>query len=651
MAATPRSRPGRTLLIVLVILIGLYVGLFFGDGSKGRTPALGIDLRGGTTTTLTAVPTVGSKAVTSAQLNETVNIVRNRVNGAGVSGADVTTQGSNQIVVTVPGQGRNILDVVQRTALLSFRQVLANQTKSPPVPSGSASATPTAPATGTPSAGNPSGSASPAASATSTAKPGKKGGKGNQGDVIRPALLRKSHNSPSPSPTPTGSPSPSVTTTPSPTSSTSVTTSPSPSTSISGPPVQVTGQVIKRGGLIVASPTLKDVQATYSKLDCSKFNNNPVAGKDVSADYMVSCSTDGTTKYLLAPSEVTPSWSTGGVKGTEVSSASSGIINGTGYGVDLNFKSTGASEWLKVTAAAAKESSPPGNVGCSTSGLGCNAVAIVLDGVVQSAPFIQDPNGIPGGTAQITGNFTQASAANLADVLNYGSLPISLDPGTSESISPTLGSSQLRGGLIAGIISLILVAVFSLVYYRALGLVAIASLAMSGLILYSVTTMLGHSRLGYTLSLAGIAGFIVAVGITADSFVVFFERMRDEVREGKRLRSGVDRAWPRARRTILSADTVSLLAAVILYLVSISDVRGFAFTLGLSTLSDLFIVFFFTKPLITLLVRRPAFDRGAPWTGIGRDRPFRRSTPPPPPSSPPPTPPGGQAEMSPAKEV
>jgi preprotein translocase subunit SecD len=161
---------------------------------------------------------------------------------------------------------------------------------------------------------------------------------------------------------------------------------------------------------------------------------------------------------------------------------------------------------------------------------------------------------------------------------------------------------------------------FSLLYYRALGLVTVGSLAVSGAILYAATTLLGHSSLGYTLSLPGIAGFIVAIGITADSFVVFFERLRDEIRDGKRLRSAIDRGWPRARRTILSADTVSLLAAVILYIVSIGDVRGFAFTLGMSTLSDLFIVFFFTKPLLMVLARYKAFDSGKAWTGIGKAR-------------------------------
>jgi preprotein translocase subunit SecD len=265
-------------------------------------------------------------------------------------------------------------------------------------------------------------------------------------------------------------------------------------------------------------------------------------------------------------------------------------------------------------------------------------VAIVLDGNVTSAPTITQAGGIAGGQAQITGGFTQSSATQLADILKYGSLPLRFTAPSIQSISPTLGSQQLRGGLIAGAIGLGLVIIFSLLYYRALGLVTVGSLAVSGLILYAVTTLLGHSSVGYTLSLPGIAGFIVAVGITADSFVVFFERLRDEIREGRRLRSAVDRAWPRARRTIISADFISLLAAFILYVVSIGDVRGFAFTLGLSTLSDLFIVFFFTKPLLMVLAKRPAFDSGATWTGIGKaragvvrepepDRPTARRTP------------------------
>jgi preprotein translocase subunit SecD len=243
-------------------------------------------------------------------------------------------------------------------------------------------------------------------------------------------------------------------------------------------------------------------------------------------------------------------------------------------------------------------------------------VAIVLDGVVVSAPTIQEA--IPG-SAQISGSLTEKSAKDLANVLKYGALPVSFTIPTSQSISPTLGTAQLHAGLLAGAIGLILVIAYSLLYYRGLGLVTVASLALSALLLYAATTLLGH-LLGYTLSLAGIAGFIVAVGITADSFVVFFERLRDEVREGRTLRSGVEKAWKRAFRTILSADFVSLLAAVVLYLVSIGNVRGFAFTLGLSTASDLLIVTMFTKPLLTMLARTKLYGTGTRFSGLNPER-------------------------------
>ena len=355
------------------------------------------------------------------------------------------------------------------------------------------------------------------------------------------------------------------------------------------------------------------MQAAFATLDCAK-TPNPTEGLDDSANYILACDPDVGLKYILAPAEV---------EGSQISSADATVDpQSNEWKVLLNFTGKGGNLWLKLTQKAAKQPDVPN---CSPPA-GCNAVAIVLDGVVQSAPRITDPNGIPGGRAEITGNFTQKRATTLANVLKFGALPLKLEKQDVSSVSATLGSDQLRGGLIAGAIGLGLVIIYSLIYYRALGLVTIASLALSGLILYAVTTLLGHSSLGYTLSLAGIAGFIVAVGITADSFVVFFERLRDEVREGRRLRSAVERAWPRARRTIISADAVSLLAAVVLYLVSIGDVRGFAFTLGLSTLSDLFIVFFFTKPLLSLLARTKTFDKGHGWTGVGGTKDAARTT-------------------------
>jgi preprotein translocase subunit SecD len=362
------------------------------------------------------------------------------------------------------------------------------------------------------------------------------------------------------------------------------------------------------------SPTLSTAfKKSFANWDCAK-HPNPTNGNDVPTDYIIACDPTKTAqlKYLLAPAAM---------EGTDVSSASAGLSpQGVDWQVNLTFTHSGSSKWLAITKKTYETNhSTSSGFGTCAPPTGCNAIAITLDGVVQSAPATQQ-DGIPGGRADITGNFSQSEASQLADVLKYGSLPLKFTESDVQTVSATLGSNQLHGGLIAGIIGLGLVIVFSLLYYRALGLVTIGSLAVSGLILYAVTTLLGHSSVGYTLSLPGIAGFIVAVGITADSFVVYFERLRDEIREGRRLRSAVERAWPRARRTILSADTVSLLAAVILYIVSIGDVRGFAFTLGMSTLSDLFIVFFFTRPLLTLLGRRPSFDSGKSWTGIGRAR-------------------------------
>ena len=264
----------------------------------------------------------------------------------------------------------------------------------------------------------------------------------------------------------------------------------------------------------------------------------------------------------------------------------------TDWNVNLELKAHGADVFGKATKAVVNYKSP------------FNQIAVVLDGVVESAPVIQ--SAITDGNAQISGNFTEQTATDLVKVLQFGALPIAFEVDTVATVSPTLGSDQLRAGLIAGGIALILVVLYSLLYYRALGLVTVASLAASGALLYATLVLLGHS-LGYTLTLAGIAGFIIAVGITADSFVVYFERLRDEIRDGRTPRVAVERGWERARRTILSADFVSLLAAGVLYFVSIGDVRGFAFTLGLSTISDLIIVFLFTKPLITLMVRSKFF--------------------------------------------
>ena len=230
-----------------------------------------------------------------------------------------------------------------------------------------------------------------------------------------------------------------------------------------------------------------------------------------------------------------------------------------------------------------------------------NRFAIVLDGLVVSAPGVNEA--IPGGQAQITGQFTQDEAQDLANVLKFGALPLTFEIGERNTISPTLGEDQLQAGLIAGALGLALVVLYLLLYYRALALVAVFSLVIAGALTSTRSVVILGETLNFALTLAGVAGLIVAIGITADSFIVYFERIRDEVREGRSLRAALESGWVRARRTIIAADFISLIAAVVLWVLSVGGVRGFAFTLGLTTVIDLLVVFLFTKPLVSLLAR------------------------------------------------
>jgi preprotein translocase subunit SecD len=310
---------------------------------------------------------------------------------------------------------------------------------------------------------------------------------------------------------------------------------------------------------------------------------------DRPGDYIAACSEDGSTKYLLGPAVI---------EGTDITDATAGTMQATGeWVVNLDFNSSGSATWGTYTTA---------NVG--------NQVAITLDGKVISAPRIN--GAINGGSTQITGSFNQASATELANQLKYGALPLTFTQANAQSVSTELGSVQLRAGLIAGGLGILLVFVYALFYYRLLGLVMIASLLLSAVVVYATLVLLGR-QIGFALSLAGIAGFIVSIGITADSFVVYFERLKDEVREGRTLRSATPRAWVRARRTILSADAVSFLAAAVLYVLAIGDVKGFAFTLGMSTVLDLVVVFLFTHPLLAVLSRVKSFGDNR-FSGLGQ---------------------------------
>ncbi|AMC74041.1 protein translocase subunit SecD [Mycobacterium tuberculosis] len=325
-----------------------------------------------------------------------------------------------------------------------------------------------------------------------------------------------------------------------------------------------------------------------------------LAGNDDPKLPLVTCSTDHKTAYLLAPSIIS---------GDQIQNATSGMDQrGIGYVVDLQFKGPAANIWADYTAA---------HIGTQT--------AFTLDSQVVSAPQIQEA--IPGGRTQISGGdppFTAATARQLANVLKYGSLPLSFEPSEAQTVSATLGLSSLRAGMIAGAIGLLLVLVYSLLYYRVLGLLTALSLVASGSMVFAILVLLGR-YINYTLDLAGIAGLIIGIGTTADSFVVFFERIKDEIREGRSFRSAVPRGWARARKTIVSGNAVTFLAAAVLYFLAIGQVKGFAFTLGLTTILDLVVVFLVTWPLVYLaskssLLAKPAYNGLGAVQQVARER-------------------------------
>jgi preprotein translocase subunit SecD len=339
-----------------------------------------------------------------------------------------------------------------------------------------------------------------------------------------------------------------------------------------------------------------ELNVRYAALDCTLPENRQGTGTDVATDVIIACSTDGGAKYILAGAEVL---------GRQVSKATAGVDTTTGgnWFVSLTFNGEGTKAFGDQTARVVSLTAPQ------------NQVAIVLDGLVVSAPRINEA--IRGGSAQITGNFTQLEAQDLANVLKYGSLPLAFDRGEVQQVSPTLGSDQLAAGLLAGGLGLGLVLLFSVLYYRGLGFVTVGSLTVAAGFIFLLILLLGE-WIGFTLTLAGIAGIIVAIGITADSFIVYFERIRDELREGKSLRTAVETGWLRARRTIVVADFVSLIAAVLLYFIAVGGVRGFAFTLGLTTLIDLLVIFAFTKPMMTILSKLKFFANGHPLSGLSK---------------------------------
>jgi preprotein translocase subunit SecD len=338
--------------------------------------------------------------------------------------------------------------------------------------------------------------------------------------------------------------------------------------------------------VLAYQPTQEDLDA-FNAYQCG----DPMEESPRSA--IVACDDQGLQKFLLGPTAV---------RGQDLETASFGIPQGElAYAVTLSFNSTGTAQMSELTGALVGQAEPR------------NMFAIVLDGIVESAATAQDR--ILNGEAIIRGGFTADTAAALSNVLKFGSLPLSFEPSQVETVSATLGGEQLRVGIIAGIIGLLVVALYAFVYYRAMGIVVVASLAVAAAATYSLMVLLGQA-VGFALNLPGIAGAIVGIAVTADSFVIYFERIRDEIREGRSLKSALQAGWEKARGTIIISDMVSLLSALILFFLAFGGVKGFAFTLGLTTLLDLAVVFFFTKPLVELMGRTKFFGQGHKLSGL-----------------------------------
>jgi preprotein translocase subunit SecD len=597
--STPTSHPGRYLAALGVLIVVMLVSVLGGnilkpaDWHKSFVVGRGLDLSSGTSITLQALTPKG-QTPSQGEMTKAIQIMTNRVEATGLTGSQVVQQGPSQIVVSVPGAGaQQVATLVGETALLRFRQVLLyapNETTGAATTTPTPSPTPSSTKTASPSSA--SSTASPSASGSPSATPSSGSGQAVGASKVGATATPTPSSSASSSPKASGSPSPS----PSPTSS-----------AASKPRLSTTADGQGDPGALHAA-----TRKLFDELNCTKnwkqliYHSTPSEWDNPTVQTVTCLKVDGIwEKYALDKAVV---------QGKDIYNVSAQDTDtGQGWIVSVNVKSPASTALGKLTTEMSTKyyNSTTG----ATSPL--DLLGIVLDGQLQGTPpQVEGPFTtsfqITGGG---TGGFTQGQATTLADVLKYGSLPLSFKNLYTSSVSASLGSDQLSAGLFAALVGLLLVVVYSFIYYRGLGVVSVSSLTIAAALSYLSVVLLSRYA-NFTLSLAGIAGLIVAIGITADSFIVYFERLRDEVREGRSLRAAVERGWARARRTILVSDTVSFLAALLLYILSEGDVRGFAFTLGLTTLVDVIVVFLFTKPMITLLARTKFYGQGHPLSGL-----------------------------------
>jgi len=603
-------------MFILVIIIGfgaLVAGTMRHKASL--TPGLALDLEGGTQIILTPTTSDGS-AISDEDVEQAIEVIRQRVDASGVSEAQISRQGGQNIVVSLPGKpSQATLELVRTSAVMYFRPVLR-------ILPGSAQQ-----AAKNIASQNPSGAATPAPTGQPTAQAEAQPDSGASGEATQAAEdSAGTEEGSSESDQPTATPTPSAQPT-------------AQSTAQPRTPEEIAKQLadVNQDGVISSDPLPATSQDNSSdswiteKLlydgymtDCSDPKNLTGQTQDPKVA-VISCSKDAGSQqhgaYILGPADIT---------GTELKSANSGLETDSRgqttnkWVVSLAFNPDGTkkfSELSKRLLAYRDQASAAGAQGAQNPQAQNNQdkaqFAIVLDGLtIMASGFNQDVHSpITDGRVQITGNFNQNQANTLANQLSFGSLPLSFTVQSEQQISATLGTEQLRNGLIAGLIGFGLIILYLAWQYRGLAVVAVASLAVAAASTYLVIAALS-ATMGYRLSLAGVAGLIISIGITVDSFIIYFERVRDEVRQGRTLRTAIDEGWKHARRTILVSDAVNLVAAIVLYFLAVGGVQGFAFTLGVTTCVDLAIIIFFTHPFMEWIIRFRFFGEGHRLSGL-----------------------------------
>ena len=579
--STRKRRPVRSLVTLIVAMLAAVAALVIGNTTKGTplVPSLALDLQGGTQLILRPTSTqAGERAITEEDLNQAISIIRNRIDASGVSESEITSMGSENIVVSIPGTpSQETLDLIRSSSQMNFRPVLqmgVAQTSAAALKQAEANASGNGAQPEAQSGDEASQSDPSAQDSAQSAQSGQSADSAQSDEMISTALDEAS---------------------------------------------AMTLADRNQDGVLSDTPESEPENASslawvteqalfdFFTLDCTAQASNQEGPADKP---FAACDENASIKYILGP--VT-------VAGANLDTASAGqITNSTGqttgqWGVDLQFDSEGTQAFAESSKIlySFHDQDPEGKSLMNTPDR--NHFAVVLDGTVITAPSMNAI--ISDGRAQISGSFTAKSASALANQLSFGSLPLNFEVQSEQRISATLGSDHLEKGLLAGLIGLLLVIVYLIWQYRGLAIISGGSLVVAAVATYLVITLLSGG-IGYRLSLAGVAGLIMAVGVTADSFIVYFERVRDEVRDGRPLQAAVDEGWDRAKRTIVVSDMVNIVAAVVLYLLAVGGVQGFAFTLGVTTVIDLFVIFMFTHPMMELLIATRFFGEGHPLSGL-----------------------------------